>query len=166
MTASIKGLKQLQRKIDRLPKVAKDLIRKAMEQSADEIVALARTLCPYDSLRATIGWTWGRAPRGSIALGRVETTGGALTITIYAGDDEVFWARWVEFGTAPHNTAKGGGTKVGKIIGSLGGGLQHPGTEAKPFFFVAYRAMRRRSRGRIARAINKSAKQVASSGGS
>jgi hypothetical protein len=99
-----------------------------------------------------------------MTLGKVESIGGDLTITVYAGSDEVFWARWVEFGTAPHNTAKGGGTKLGKLIGSVGGGIQHPGTAARPFFYVSYRALRRRVRGRITRGINKAAKQVAAGG--
>ena len=36
-TATITGLTKLQRKLDRLPAVAKDHIRSEMEQAADEI---------------------------------------------------------------------------------------------------------------------------------
>lgn len=128
------------------------MIRKAMEQSADEIVALAKTLVPADSgaLRDSIGWTWGDAPRGAMTLGKVKSASGADRITIYAGDNDAFYARWVEFGTAAH---KAGGKFEGSTI---------PAIPAQPFFYVSYRASRRRAKSRVTRAINKAAKAVAS----
>ncbi|MGM4911437.1 HK97-gp10 family putative phage morphogenesis protein [Rhizobium sp. 768_B6_N1_8] len=149
MAATIKGLKELQRKLDRLPQVVKARIREAMEQGAQEIVDLAKSLAPYDSLRDSIGWTWGRAPKGAITIARVESTGGDLTITVYAGNSEVYWARWVEFGTAAH-------TAGGKFAGA-----QIPAQPAKPYFFVSFRASRKKVKSRITRAINKAAKEVA-----
>lgn len=151
---TVKGLEALQRKLDRLPRVVKQRIGKAMEQGADEIVSLAKALVPVDSgsLKESIGWTWGRAPKGAMTLGKVESTGGDLTITVYAGSSDAFWARWVEFGTSAH---KAGGKFEGATI---------PAIPASPFFFVSYRANRRRVKGRITRAINKAAKQVAAGG--
>jgi len=155
MTATIRGLKRLQRKLNKLPAAVKQRIREAMEQGADEIVAMAKSLAPVGnytgggSLRDSIGWTWGRAPKGAMTIGKVQSVGGDLTITIYAGNSEAFYARWVEFGTAPH-------VNKGKFAGS-----QHPGTAAQPFFYVSFRANRRRVKGRVSRAITKAAKQVA-----
>lgn len=151
---TIKGLKELQRKLDRMPRVAKARIRQAMEQGADDIVNLAKSLVAVDTgaLKESIGWTWGRAPKGAMTLGKIESTGGDLTITVYAGNSEAFWARWVEFGTAAHTA---GGKFEGATI---------PAIPASPFFFVSYRANRRKVKGRITRAINKAAKEVAAGG--
>lgn len=163
-----KGLKELQRKLDRLPKVARVRIRQAMELGADEIVALAKSLVVEDTgaLRDSITWIWGDAPKGLFPLAVVSGAGAAndLKITIVAGDDDAFYARWIEFGTAPHNVAKGGGTVKGKKQLAAGGGNGHPGTAAKPFFYVSYRALRKRTKSRITRAINKAAKEVAAGG--
>lgn len=154
---AVQGLDKLNRKLRRLPDVARAEIAKAMEKSAGEVVALAKTLAPTDSgaLRASIGWTWGDAPEGSMVLGSVRQSGkgaGNMAITIFAGNSDVFWARWVEWGTSPH-------TNAGLFAGS-----QHPGTPAQPFFFPAYRARRRSAKSRVSRAITKSAKRVAAGG--
>lgn len=164
---AIKGLDRLNKKLVKLPKVAEQAIKAAMEQGADEMVALAKSLVPVDSgdLRDSVGWTWGTAPRGSITFGNIKSADGSLTLTIYAGDERAFYARWVEFGTKTHNVAKGGGTKLGKLKHKLGGGITHPGSNAKPFFYVSWRPLKRRIKSRITRATNKAAKQVAAGGG-
>ncbi|MGO6719566.1 HK97-gp10 family putative phage morphogenesis protein [Rhizobium ruizarguesonis] len=148
---TVKGLKELQRKLDRLPAVAKARIREAMEQGADEIVTMMRSLVPTDSgdLRESIAWTYGRAPKGALSLGKVQAVGGDLTITIYAGNATAYYSRFVEFGTASHTA---GGKFAGATI---------PAIAASPFFFVSFRANRKKVKSRIARAINKAAKEVA-----
>lgn len=135
--AKITRVERLQRKLQALPRIARQEIEKAMEKSAAEMVTLARSLVPVDSgdLRQSIGWTWGEAPKGSIRLGTVG--GGAATITIFAGNSEAFYARWVEFGTQK--------------------------MRAQPYFFPAYRALRKRAKSRIRRAGTKAAKKVAAS---
>lgn len=135
MKVKVLNVDRLNRKLAALPAAVKVEIRPALEKSADEIAALARRLVPVDSgdLRDSIGWTWGTAPRGAISLGTVKA--GDLTITVYAGNSEAFYARWVEFGTVK--------------------------TSAQPFFYPAYRAMRKRAKSRIKRAGTKAAKKVA-----
>lgn len=111
-----------------------------MEQNADELVQAARQLVPVDEgkLRDSIGWTWGDAPAGSISIGSVANNAtGTMRITVYAGDSETFYARFIEFGTEK--------------------------SAANPFFFPAYRALRRRMRGRLTRQINKAIKDAARS---
>lgn len=157
MVTKILGLGRLKKKLKALPAAAEEEISKAMEQSADEIVAMAKGLAPVDrgELQDSIGWTWGEAPKGAMVLGKVKSRGrgaGNLVITVYAGGGDAFYARFVEFGTAPH-------LNKGRFSGS-----QHPGTAAKPFFFPAYRATRKRARGRVARAITRSAKRIAAGG--
>ena len=139
--ARLIGLAKLQKKLKAMPTEAKISIQSALEQSADEIVELAKSLVPKDTgdLRDSIGWTYGKVPRGAITLGKVFASKLAtdLTITVYAGNSEAYYARWVEFGTQK--------------------------MAAQPYFYPAYRALRKRAKSRTSRAINKAAKAVAKS---
>lgn len=155
MVTRILGLDRLKKKLRRFPSVVEAEIRAAMEVSANEIVALAKSLAPADSgtLRNSIAWTYGDAPQGSIVLGKVKgSQSGNLKITVYAGGPDAYYARFIEFGTAPH------------INGGRFAGSANPGTAAQPFFYPAYRATRKRAKGRVTRAVNKAAKRVAAGG--
>lgn len=148
----ILGLARLHRKLQRMPEVAKARIQTAMEQGANEIVDMMKSLVAVDSgdLRDSIGWTWGKKPKFSQALASVKSSlAGDLTLTIYAGNAKVRYAHLVEFATRAHQN------------GGQFPGTQHPGTSAQPFFFVSWRALRQRTKSRITRAINKAAKDVA-----
>jgi len=138
VNAKVLRREQLNRKLAALPQAVKDKIRAGLSQSAEEIVNFAKGLVPIATgeLRNSIGWTFGKAPRGSIAL--AQTNAGDVTVTVYAGNDQAFYARWVEFGTQK--------------------------TRAQPYFFVSYRALKKRSKSRVSRSINQAAKQVASGG--
>lgn len=57
-----------------------------------------------------------------------------------AGIFAPFIWRFLEFGTAPHNTASGGGTVKGRSDHLQGGGTQHPGTAAQPHIWPTWRA--------------------------
>jgi HK97 gp10 family phage protein len=143
MATKIEGLDRLNRKLKRMPDLARQEIAKAMEKSAQEIVEMAKGLAPSrtGALRDSIGWNWYGAPEGSMVLGEVRSSGrgaGNLAIVIYAGDDKAYYARWQEFGTTA--------------------------MRAPPFFFPAYRANRKRVRSRISRAITTAAKRTASGG--
>ena len=136
----ILGRRKLERRLALMPEAARAEIRIAMEKSAAEIVALMKSLVPVDSgdLRDSIAWTWGEAPKGALVLGRTRKSLAAkagLSLTIYAGGGDAYYARFVEFGTVE--------------------------MAAQPFFFPAWRLGRKRARGRIARAASKAAKKVA-----
>lgn len=154
-TVAIKGLKSLETKLKRLPPAAEKRIKEAMEKGAGEIVAMMKNLAPVDDgdLRDSIGWTWGDAPAYAQKLASVKSTDGKMKITIYAGNSKVRYAHLVEWGAAPH------------IAGGMFEGAQHPGAPAQPFFYVSWRALRRRTKSRITRAITKSAKEVAAGKG-
>ncbi|WP_244490210.1 HK97 gp10 family phage protein [Rhizobium sp. Root483D2] len=143
---------RLHQKLKRLPQVAKQHIRGEMEKVADNIVAMMKALVAVDDgeLRDSIGWTWGKAPKGSMVISRVKASlGGELTLTIYAGNSEVYWARWIEYGTASHpNKGKFTGTK-------------NPGTSAQPFFYVSWRANKKSAVRAIRKASRDAAKKVA-----
>ncbi len=147
-TATIKGLASLQRKLDRMPTIAKDRIRQEMAAAADDIVRLMKSLAPVliepdrrrraGALRDSIGWTWGKKPKYAISLASIKaSTGGDLTITIYAGNSEVRYAHLLEFGTKK--------------------------MDAQPYFFVSWRAKRKRARRQIRKAVREAARAVASS---
>lgn len=165
----VEGLDKLNRKLTvTIPKRVQEATRKAMEKGAEETVQMMKRLVPVDSgaLRDSIGWTWGDAPNGSFTIGMVGGREyGTMRITIYAGNDKVYWARFVEFGTRPHNSAKGGGTKAGKESYRTGRRTKlgiaprmHPGAAAKPFFYPSWRAMRKRVKSRITREMRKAIK--------
>lgn len=151
MANQIEGLDRLRRKLKALPVRAKARIREAMESAAEEIVMMMKALAPVDDgdLQMSISWTWGKAPKGAMTIATVKGAGGELLLTIFAGNAKAFYARWVEFGTNAH------------LQGGKFAGTQHPGTTAQPFFYVSFRALRRRVKGRVSRAITKSAKEVA-----
>jgi len=87
---------------------------------------------------------------------------GDLVITIFAGNDEAFYARWVEFGTRPHTITVKNAPTLSRGGVNFGTSVSHPGAStANAFFFPAYRAMRKRIKTRISRAINKSVRDVA-----
>ena len=138
--STILGLARLQRKLNALPKVARDTIRAAMQKQADVIVAMMKSLVPVDrgELRDSIGWTWGKVPKGAFVVAAVKASlGGDLTLTIFAGNEVAYYARWQEHGTQE--------------------------MPAHPYFFLSWRANKKGSSRAIRAAVNKAAKQVAAS---
>ena len=134
----VKGLRKLRRAfVYTIPKEVRKATREALEKGAIEIVALAKQLVPVDSgeLRDSIGWTWGDPPKGSITLAKSRSIGRGERITIYAGNDKVFWAKWQEFGT--------------QLMA------------AQPFFFVSYRMLKRRVKARVTRSMKKAIRKGA-----
>lgn len=138
MSVTVSGRERLSRKLAALPAAVKAEIRDAIATSAAEIVALAKSLVPVNrgELKDSIGWNFGKVPKGSTVL--AEAHAGDLSAWIWAGDEVAFYARWVEFGTVK--------------------------MKAHPYFFVSYRAGRKRAKSRISRATTKAAKKVAANG--
>ena len=134
---AIQGLDQLKRKLAALPQQTRRDLREALDKGADELVALQKNLVPIDSgdLRDSI-----RKEAGNHDLQvRVVAGGETTTKPVREGQEQSFdYALGVEFGTSD--------------------------AEAQPFFFPAYRALRRRIRSRISRATRKAAQRVAGGG--
>lgn len=150
--AKLLNLARLERKLNRLPQKLTASVKAEMERVADDIVGTMQNLVTKETgaLRDSIGWTWGKAPKGSLVLAQAKASlGGDLTITIYAGNRDAYYARWIEFGTAPHiNAGKFAGTK-------------NPGTSARPFFYVSWRANKKPAVRAIRKASRAAAKAVA-----
>ncbi|MDX3929250.1 MAG: HK97 gp10 family phage protein [Shinella sp.] len=135
----ILNLARLDRKLKRLPTVARQMIQTEMEKVADEITGMMERLAPKDTmaLAESIGWTWGKAPKGAGIVASVKSKlGGDLTITIYAGNTEAYYARWQEFGTQD--------------------------MPASPYFFVSWRANRKSAVSQVRKATRQAARKVAS----
>lgn len=149
---TIEGLDRLRRKLTKtIPEAARARIKEALEASANEAVAQMKRLAPVDDgdLQASISWTWGDAPKGALALATSTKSVDGMRVTIFAGNAEAYYARFVEFGTSPHRNK-------GKFAGS-----QHPGTRAQPFFFPGWRIARKKVKGRVTRAIRAAAREAA-----
>jgi HK97 gp10 family phage protein len=127
-------------------------MRPALQRQAKKITDLQKRLVPVrtGALRSAIGYSFGRAPvmssNASFSSGGQGKLGGDpdLTVWIYAGtearDKDGWYARFVEFGTAPHGA--------------------HPGTSPQPFFFPAIRLLRKDVKRNIARVFNRSLKNA------
>lgn len=141
---AVEGLSKLQQRLRALPIQLRAAARAALEKNANEIVAMMKRLAPVESgaLRDSIGWTWGRAPKGSMTVGTVADSEDAdLRITVYAGtrdkslgDRDAFYAFFQEFGTK-----------------------QMP---ANPFFWPSVRANRQRAKSRVSREVRKAAREL------
>lgn len=131
------GLARVQAKMLAMAKAGEAAMFDAMEKGANEITTMMKSLVPVDGgdLKRSIGWTWGDAPNGSISMGTVNGSSGNAKITIYAGDDKAFYARWVEFGT-------------------------RTGNRAHPFFYVAWRTNKKRFKRRVSTAVGKAVRKV------
>jgi HK97 gp10 family phage protein len=140
----VTGLDALHRRFDAIPQKIIAAVADQLEKEAVKVVADMKAIVPVrtGALRDSIGWTWGDAPKGSISIGKVQNREyEQIAITIYAGtrdkslgSADAFYAHFVEFGTSREKDG------------------------ARPFFFPAWRANKRRVRGNIKRAVSKAIK--------
>jgi HK97 gp10 family phage protein len=159
--AKVEGTDKLRRKLTKFPKAAKFEIERAMIKGAREMVSMAKRMAPVKTgaLRDSIQWNFAEdSPAYASLKGRtggkpsspddpaiVVTAGGAGT----RKEGGVRYAHLVEFGAPPH------------IAGGMFEGAAHPGAAAQPFFYPSWRAVRKRVKSRISRAVNSAAKKVA-----
>lgn len=129
-------------------------VRPVIEKQAGNIVEMQKRLVAVDKgdLRDSIRYEMGDVTISSsanLASGKAGQGDPDLTATVIAGDEEAFYARFEEFGTAPHENK-------GAFAGT-----QHPGTSAQPFFYAPFRANRKRAKSAVSRAISKAVKKAA-----
>lgn len=150
---TVSRLDRLKAKLARIPAGVRAAVKAANDKSADDLVAMMQRLAPVDTgaLRRSIH----KEPGGTETSIRVAV--GDLGGGIASEDD--YYARWVEFGTAPHSLEKGASRKRGKKQGS---GPQHPGAKPRPFFYPAVRALKKPIKARAGRAAGKAIREVAS----
>jgi HK97 gp10 family phage protein len=134
---------------------------------AAQLVQVMKAACPVNAdpppqpglLRDSIGWTFGTPPatRATGAF-RVKVKAGKsdFAATVYAGNNQAFYARWIEFGTQAHSLGTGADISRGK---RQQGVRQHPGSPAQPFFWPSYRLMKKSMRRAVKRRLTKAIKR-------
>lgn len=124
----VTGLKSLTEKFKRLRTNTAPAARHGVGAGADIIVAEQKRLAPVKTgaLRNSIDWTFGDPPQGA-RLGGGPRGENTTRATIYAGNNVIYYAPFVEFGT-----------------------MARP---AQPFFYPGYRIMRKRAKAAIAKSL-------------
>lgn len=148
-------LARLNRKFEAMAKAPRAALREAIRQGGEEIAALQAHLAP-------------RGDTGRLAeSNQVRMAPGDLPAAEVVNTDPK--AHLVEFGTAPHAIAPKKGKAVLADVGGqppavFGKAVKHPGTQPQPFFFPAYRALKRRVVSRMARASGQAIEKAAKGG--
>lgn len=133
--AKVQNIERLQRKFRAMPQVVRSEIGKAIEESAIELSEMQQRLAPK-----------GRTGKLSKSNKYRITKGEEFRAVVFNDDPK---APLVEFGTKAHTA---GGRFKGATI---------PAIPARPFFYPAYRALRKRIKSRVSRSITKGIKKVA-----
>ncbi len=152
---TLQNREKLLKKLAAIQGAPREAMKAALTQNAVEITDMQKRLAPVDSgdLRNSIGYTFGEYRAANANVRGVSGGGGGdpdLSVTIHAGDEKAFYARWLEFGVSKSWT-----------IGGKFEGAAHPGFSAEPYFFPAWRALKRRSKSRLTRAMRKAIKEAA-----
>jgi len=132
----------------RAPKIYAEIIDKTLAKSGKEMERSVRALVPV-----------GRSGRLRNSVGsKIEAAldGVSRSVVIFAGDDDAFYSRFVEFGTQGSQK----GERVSRASGDRAAGRTHTGTKARPFFWPAYRIMRRLLKRRLKSASRRAARKV------
>lgn len=169
---AVQGLDRLKRRLARLPKEQLDAAALTLAKGVAEMAEAVRRAAPMGhgkgagDLKRSVGSSTAGAAPATRATGAFRPApvaagdplrGAGLRAVVWAGDDDAYYARWVEFGTQPHSIAKGANTKSGKHQSK---GVMHPGARAQPFFYPTVRARKKLMKGRMVRAANKAVKSV------
>lgn len=154
----LRGREKLMARLNQLaPNIEKytaDAKIEAVEELAEGVriaAPLGETLDYVNSIEADF-----ISDRPSSAQVGVASTKDDRAVGLYA---HFIW-RFLEFGTKPHNVAKGGGTVAGKKQLMTGGAKMHPGSRPFPHIFTTYRAMKPKIRKRIRAAVNKAIREA------
>lgn len=146
------GLARLNRRLAAIPRAAREAVQPALKKAGDtlakDVAHLAqRSRDTGDLIDSIAVTTAGNAtPPYSQPGGEQVVPENQVLVTV--GNTSVRYAHLVEFGTAPHENR-------GEFAGT-----QHPGTEAQPFFWPAFRLNRKKLARSIKRAVGKAVKQA------
>lgn len=164
--SSIQNRERLREKLRALPDAIRKEIQAPMEKSAQAITDLAIHLAPrrHGALKNSIDWCFGDPPPAARLSNKVRKNKPPLTqkdivLSVFAGNDLAFYARWVEFGT--HASRKGSRVPDARTGRTRRSYRTHPGTKAQPFFYPAYRANKKQAATAIKSAVTKALKKVA-----
>lgn len=150
ITAKVRNKDKLFSKLKQLaPETAKAIGQEAIKAGSD-MVSIARSYVPVDKgdLRDSIVMTPGgqQTPAYSQPGGAQVVPEHAALVT--AGNSKARYPHLVEYGARAHTA------------GGVFEGAAHPGAPAQPFFWPAFRLLRKGFRPRMTRAMNKGIKQA------
>lgn len=132
------GLKELVDALDQLPiKMEKKFVGKALRVGAAVMRAIAQRLVPVKTgwLKQSIRVVSERRKDGFIGV--AVRAGGKITLSISKVKIRISYASLVEFGTAAHHIAAALGHAL-KFGGVTVKGVDHPGSQPKPFMRPAF----------------------------
>ena len=135
---AVRNLDALKAKLAAMPGAVRAEVSRAVDQNADDMVALAQRLAPKRT--------------GALAASIHKESGDTdISTRVVVGE---FYGRFVEFGTrsSVKDEPVEGGQKNRKAKRTSGG------TRAQPFFWPAYRALKKTMKGRVTRGANKGLK--------
>lgn len=142
MPITIRGKDALFAKLRAMVPATETAVTEANRQSAEEMVATAKSFAPVKTgaLRNSIRME----PAGPPGSFKVMAGGAATTKRGRGGRGGAFdYSLGVEYGTAPH-------VNQGEFAGS-----ENPGARREPFFWPAYRLIRKKMRSRASSAIRR-----------
>lgn len=153
----IQNRERLIRKLKSIPQAVRDELTKALDKSGAEMSDLAQRFAPVDSgaLKASIGYQFGDYAADNANVRGVNSGGGGhdLAVTVHAGSKDAWYAALVEFGTSAHEITAKNAAVLTDGVKVYGRKVKHPGSNAQPFFFPAYRLTKKRSKSRLKRAM-------------
>lgn len=135
MRANFKGREKLNKLVKELRTQTAPQVQIAVAEAADLLVAEQKRLAPIASQQELHSGQSPGALRSSIRWQWSDKSENLTKASVIAGDDKVDYAKHVEFGTSS--------------------------MQAIPFFFTAYRALRRRIRRIIQAGVKKAVRQAA-----
>jgi hypothetical protein len=159
ITAELKGREALMRRLSQLAPNAEKYAADAKFQIAEDVAEKISEVAPTG---ATLEY------RESIRGDFIKNNPNQKQVGITQSKDPNaagIYAAWIwhflEFGTAPHSTVKGGGTVAGKkAAASSGGSGIHPGTPAQPHIFYVWRSYKATAKKKIQAAVNKAVREA------
>jgi len=158
LKATVLGRSALMAKLDKVAPGATKYANDAKLQIAEEAAEKMRDAAPRG---ATLEYA--ESISGDLLKNHPNAKQVGITQTKDPDAAGIF-ADWIwhflEFGTAPHNVAAGGGTALGKASLAGGGGIQHPGTRAQPHIFPVWRSFRKTAKQRIQTALRKGIREA------
>lgn len=130
------------KKMRRMPQLLREEVAKAAQRNAEHLAdALRRNYGDDADLAATVD--------------AYEVKGTFSTVwAVSVGNNDVFYARWREFGTAAGDRVYRSGPRKGTV-------MKHPGADAQPTFYPTYRLNRKSYRSRLRSASTRAAKKLA-----
>lgn len=152
MTVKFQNKERLYKKLAKLAPAAAKAMVEVNGKSAAEMVQIARSLVPVRTgkLRESISATPPGGHTPDYAQGATQSVPqGAWMVT--AGNDHVRYAHLVEFGAKPH------------VAGGRYKGAAHPGAQAQPFFWPAFRTIKKRHTELAGRLVDDAHKDVSRS---